>query len=68
MRADFNVGDTIEKAAEEAIRVARHLAALIVFDFNGVECVATPNGSAERLVAEYLECVNSEGRRKMAFA
>ena len=42
-------GCSIERASEDAIRIAYILGIDIEFSFNGVRCVASPGGSSQKL-------------------
>lgn len=50
---EFTCGENIEKAFSEAIRVAKILNVWIEFDFNGVTCCASKDGSIERGINAY---------------
>lgn len=56
LKVEMYGGCTIERACEDACRVANRLGIDVEFDFNGVRCLASPQGSstllAERQQAE----------------
>ena len=43
IRVEFLGGDDIVAACYEAVRIARTIGCLVVFDFNGVRCMARPH-------------------------
>lgn len=55
-------GCSIERAAEDAIRIANTLRFDVEFQFNGVRCLAVPGGSSEKLV----ERQQAEQRRELS--
>ena len=45
IKIEIVVGTDIEQAYKEAVRLATALNVYIEFDFNGVHCLAHPNGN-----------------------
>lgn len=43
---EMYAGCSIERACEDAVRVANTLGIDVEFDFNGVRCLASPQGSS----------------------
>lgn len=68
IKAEFRAGDNIRAAFTEATRVALILSCRIEFNFNGVTCIAYPNGIPEKGVEEYQQEVKSKNKVKMAFS
>lgn len=52
---EISAGCSIERAAEDAIRVANMLGIDVDFDFNGVRCFASPQGNASLLAERQQE-------------
>lgn len=52
---EISAGTSIERACEDAHRVANRLGINCEFDFNSVRCFAVPQGSAELLAARQQE-------------
>ena len=61
-RVWIDAGVTIQDACTAAVRVARHLRAPVEFNFNGVECIASPDTSAEKLAEAWRSVMNERER------
>lgn len=53
VKLEFNAGDDIKDAFTEAIRISKQLNCYTEFNFNGVTCLAHPEGFADKGVAMY---------------
>ena len=62
-------GATIESAFKEAIRLATELSCKIEFNFNGINCIAFPDGDYLKGVENY-HCARKkeDGFVKLAFS
>jgi len=60
LKLDAYAGSSIEACCSSACQISDQLGLTVVFDFNGVKCIAVPNGDPEKL-AEHQQ---SEQARK----
>lgn len=63
---EFNAGADINDAFTEAIRIAKLLNCNVTFDFNGVMCLAHPEGIADEGIAMYHRYVKNDSTYKVA--
>lgn len=67
VKVEFCCGDDILAACREASRLAKLLGCFVVFDFNGVHCMASPKTDPEALAASWdLQLKRPEGMPKVA--
>ncbi len=67
IKLEFHVGDDIDSSFVEATRIANLLGVNAEFQFNGITCVAVPNGVPLKGIAEYRQAIKSESPINMAF-
>lgn len=58
LRLEAIGGTLIDDAAAQAIRIANQLQVTVMFDFNGVSCMACPGDDAKSLVSEAMRILN----------
>jgi sugar/nucleoside kinase (ribokinase family) len=68
IKVEASPGSEIEETFEEAIGIAKKLNCRVKFDFNGVKCIASPKGNAQRGADRYSEALQSEDSHKCASA
>lgn len=68
IKAEFIAGTEITQAFFEAIRVAKILNCNIEFQFNGVTCIAEPNGDHMKGSSNYNNSLESKVNFKIAFS
>jgi len=68
IKSEFDVGTSIENASKEAMRVSQMLNVCVEFNFNGVTCIAMPNGTPHMLSENYMKVLKSETQHKNAFS
>jgi len=68
IKLEFNLGNSIEEAFEEAIRLATTLRVWCEFDFNGVTCLANAESEIAKGVESYHNQLERKIGHKMAFA
>jgi hypothetical protein len=68
IKLEFNAGDHIKDAFTEAIRIAKQLNCSAKFDFNGVTCLAHPEGLANKGVAMYNRQLKQDSKYRLAVA
>ena len=66
IKLEFNAGDDIKGAFTEAIRIAKQLNCFAEFDFNGVTCLAHPEGFADEGVAMYHRQIIQDSKYRIA--
>jgi len=66
IKAEVTPWSEITEAFKKAIKVAKKLDCYVAFDFNGVHCVATPNGDAEKGSSQYHDAFQSKKKFKFA--
>jgi hypothetical protein len=66
IKLEFNAGDDIKGAFTEAIRIAKQLNCFAEFNFNGVTCLAHPEGLADEGVEMYHRQVKQDSKYKVA--
>lgn len=66
IKAQMTPGTTVFEAFDEAIKVAKKLECYIEFNFNGVICLAYPNGTAKRGEESYMQ--NIKLKTNVAFS
>jgi hypothetical protein len=66
LKVEMIAGSEIEKSFTEAVELATKLNCYVDFNFNGVECTATPNGNPIKGVFAYHEAIKS--KREHPFA
>ena len=66
VKLEFNAGDDIKGAFTEAIRIAKQLNCYAEFNFNGVTCLAHPEGFADEGVAMYHRQLESGSKYPVA--
>lgn len=59
-------GSSIEHTAGEACVMANKLDCIVVFDFNGVHCMAIPGGSSDVLVENWRAALKHGGQHPIA--
>ena len=59
LRVEF-VGTLIEHAYKEAMELANRMKCSIRFFFNGIDCVASPDGDLDKGVKSYYTALKSE--------
>jgi hypothetical protein len=59
-------GIPIERACEDACRLATEWGITVCFKFNGVECMAIPGGDPRTLKLNWERAVDSKSRYPMA--
>lgn len=62
IKLEFMVGDSIKNCFEEAIRIARFLNVNTEFDFNGITCIASEDGSASEGEKNYRRILKNANK------
>lgn len=68
IKADPNAGDEIDKTFKEAVTLANKLQCYVEFNFNGVVCIACPDGNPEKGASAYHDAINTKGLHKIAMS
>lgn len=68
IKVEMEPGATIENAAEQSCALATKLGCDIDFNFNGVHCVAQPNGDPKEMIGMFFLVLSSATSHKFAFA
>lgn len=69
IKVEMDAGTSINDAFVQAIRLAKKLEIKVDFNFNGVLCVAYPNGDAVKGADEYFAACNGTSKIKnLAFS
>lgn len=69
LRVEFNPGDDIRNASEDAQCLADRLGVTVDFKFNTVTCIASPGGTATMLADEFMRAASGKGSPpKLAFS
>jgi len=66
IKAEAAPGAEIQQTFKEAIIIAKKLNCWVDFNFNGVQCMASPEGSDEKGAAAYHKAIQSERTYKFA--
>lgn len=68
LKLEFMVGEDIDNACCEAIRIANLLRVTVDFDFNGVKVMAKPGACPQELADEWSSVLKSSQQIKIACA
>lgn len=68
LRIEPFAGTSIAEACHEAVRLATELRIIVGFDFNGVHCMAKPDGDAQELARRWDKALESEQSYKVVSA
>lgn len=63
LRLEAVAGTLIDDAAVQAIQIANQLQLTVMFDFNGVSCMACPGDNAKSLASEAMRILNIERKQ-----
>lgn len=63
LRLEAIAGTLIDDAAAEAIKIANQLQVTVMFDFNGVSCMACPGDNSKSLASEAMRILNIERKQ-----
>jgi hypothetical protein len=68
LKVEAGAGSTIKSVCNEAIDFATRNNIDVEFDFNGVICLAQPNGDPELLASNFKEELSGNSRFKYAIS
>lgn len=60
LTVEFIPGTTIKEAYKQASKLANRINVSIKFIFNGIDCIASPEGDIEKGIKMYYNALDSE--------
>lgn len=63
---NFDPGNSIEDAFDDAAELANKIGCVMEFEFNGVHCIAYPGNNPRTGVERYYKAVKSDVKYKIA--
>ena len=67
LKLEASGGSAIETCADEAIDIAEKIGVTVLFDFNGIKCMACKGDSGEELAKETLRLIKKAPKGGYAF-